>query len=81
MPFWWEYNAELIALDMFSKLLNPNKIWTDQVSHQDHLPNIVLVFLLLPKQSWPVKAPLDIWSCAVVPSIKMLATDALVFSI
>ncbi len=54
-------------------------IYTDQAWHYDHLPNIVLVPLLLPKQPWPIVAwtPLDPWRCAVVSGTKMLAADPL----
>ncbi len=51
----------------------------DQAKRYDHLPNIVLVTLLLPKQPWPVEAwtPLDPWRCAVVSGTKMLAANPL----
>lgn len=51
-------------------------IYTDH-AHYVHLPNTVLVPVLLAKSLWPIKAwtPQDVWRCAVVPGTKMLATD------
>lgn len=44
--------------------------WIDQAQHYDHLPDIPLAPVLLPKQPWPIVAqtPLDHSRCAVVAS-------------